>query len=331
MRSRFARTRFLLLLPLVALVLASCGDDDDANATEDAEPAAAVEVSDDRSDWPEKIVFAAVPSEQNERLQESYQATIDILEAELGVTIEFFQAADYAGVIEAMIAKKVDVAQFGPFSYVIAKANGAEIEPIGAMVSEKGGEPGYQSYGITQSSNAEIDGLEDFAGRKVCFVDPGSTSGFLYPSAGLLAANIDPESGVKGIFAGGHDASAISVAKGDCEAGFAFDAMVDTELIEAGDIKAGDLKVVWKSEIIAGSPAAVRTDLPASLVEAIKTAFVEKVNIDYAVESGVCAAADDCSFSDEGNYGYVAVEDSYFDGVRKVCEITKSAKCEGVG
>lgn len=315
----------VLALMAVALLGAACGGDDS-----DGDPAASEGKAGPASERPEKIVFAAVPSEQSSQLQASYQPTLDILTEELGVEIEFFQAADYAGVIEAMIAGNVDLAQFGPFSYVIAKDNGANIEPVAAMLDEPGGEPGYQSYGITQGDNAQIDGLEDFAGKKVCFVDPGSTSGFLYPSAGLLDVGIDPETGVEPIFAGGHDASAISVANGDCEAGFAFDAMVETELIKAGDIEEGDLKTVWKSEVIAGSPVAVNLSLPADLVAEIKTVFTEKVNVDHAVESGACDSKDDCSLSDEGNWGYVQVDDAFYNGVRKVCEITKAASCEGV-
>lgn len=321
-----------VLLAVLSLVAAACGgggEATDASGT-DTESAAVTDAG-ASGEWPDSLVFAAVPAEQNERLQESYKTTIDILESELGLDIEFFQAADYAGVIEAMIAGRVDLAQFGPFSYVIAKGNGANIEAIASMVSEPGAEPGYQSYAITQADNAEIDGLEDFTGKKVCFVDPSSTSGYLYPSAGLLEEGIDPEKDVQGVFAGGHDASAISVANGDCEAGFAFDTMVDKELIESGDLQEGDLKVVWKSEVIAGSPVAINLDLPEDLRQEIAELFVENVNTDWAVENGYCESAENCSFSDEGNYGYAAVDDSFFDGVRKVCEVTKSAQCEGVG
>ncbi|MGH8934258.1 MAG: phosphate/phosphite/phosphonate ABC transporter substrate-binding protein [Egibacteraceae bacterium] len=283
-----------------------------------------------REGWPDTLIFAAVPSEQSQSLESRFEATIAILESELGVDIEFFQAADYAGVIEAMIAERVDVAQFGPFSYVIAKANGADITPVAGALDGPGEEPGYQSYGITQGDNAEVDGLEDFAGRRVCFVDPGSTSGFLYPSAGLLQAGIDPETGIEPVFAGGHDASALSVANGDCEVGFAFDDMVDMRLIETGDLQEGDLKVVWRSEVIAGSPVAVRNSLPEDLRQAIATTVVEKANVDWAVENGFCESADSCSLSDEDNWGYAAVDDAFYDGVRMVCEVTKSAECEGV-
>ncbi len=284
-----------------------------------------------RADWPAKLVFAAVPAEQNERLKESYQLSLDILNDELGIDIEFFQAADYAGVIEAMIADRVDIAQFGPFSYVIAVGNGAKTEAIAAGIDTADGVPGYQSYGITSSRNADVASLKDFKGRKVCFVDPSSTSGFLYPSAGLLDAGIDPKKDVEPVFAGAHDASAISVKNGDCEVGFAFDDMVDVELIESRDLKKGDLKVVWKSDVIPGSPIAIRTGLPASLRDAIRKAVLEKTNVDYAVKTGLCKSADDCTFSDEGFWGYKAVDDAFYDGVRKVCEVTKSAECEGVG
>lgn len=282
----------------------------------------------DRADWPETLTLAAVPSEESTALEASYQNIITVLEEDLGVTVEFFQATDYAGVIEAMIAGDVDVAQFGPFSYVIAMANGAEIAPIGALVDAPEAEPGYQSYGIALADNGEINSLEDFAGQNVCFVDPGSTSGFLYPSAGLLEAGIDPETGVTPVFAGGHDASVLSVANGDCDAGFAFDAMVTTTLIESGDIEEGQIKVVWESEVIAGSPIAVLTTLPQSLQDEISRIVLEQANVDALVERGICTDVDSCEVTDEEDtWGFVAVDDAFYDGVRAVCEATQAEAC----
>jgi phosphonate transport system substrate-binding protein len=292
--------RAVAMLLLLVLFAGACGDDQEGSAAgTGGQPARAG----DRADWPDNIVFAAVPAEQSTSLEGSYDTTIKILERELEVDVEFFQAADYGGVIEGMIAGNVDVAQFGPFSYVVAKGNGADIEPLAAVIKTKETPPGYQSYGITRAGNPQVNGLRDFAGKKVCFVDPSSTSGFLYPSAGLLAAGIDPEKGVQGVFAGGHDASAISVANGDCEAGFAFDTMVDKQLIDKGDLKPGQLKVVWKSEVIAGSPVAVRTALPESFRTALADTLLTKANADWATAQGLCPGGE-CNFSDEGNWGY---------------------------
>jgi phosphonate transport system substrate-binding protein len=354
MRSSRTKTplgSFLKLMAIFAalfLVAAACSDDDggdDADGTDEPVEVQGDEASaegessgDDQADWPDKIVFAAVPSEESSALEQSYGPIIAVLEDELGVEIEFFQASDYAGVIEGMIAGNVDLAQFGPFSYVIAEANGAAIRPVGAMVDAPEEEPGYQSFGITQGDNDEINAIEDFAGHTVCFVDPGSTSGFLYPSAGLIEADIDPDADVTPTFAGGHDASAISVANGDCEAGFAFDSMVTELLIEDGTIQEGDLKVVWESEVIAGSPLAVRTELPQSLLDEIDRIIVELANNDYLLENGYCGDPDDaelrergCELTDEAVWGYVAVDDTFYDGVRAVCAATRAESCEGVG
>ncbi len=342
---RPARLRATLLavaaLPLLAV---ACGDDSDSDAaaaeettvetttaaTAVAETAATVAatttVADPKADWPDKLVVGAVPSEESTALQESYANLLSVLEDELGVEVEFFQATDYAGIIEAQIAGKVDLAQYGPFSYVLAKNNGANIDPVGAIVDAPDEEPGYQSYGIAKGDNASVTELADFAGKSVCFVDPGSTSGFLYPSAGLLELGIDPETGVNPVFAGGHDASALSVANGDCEVGFAFDAMVDG-LVD-GQLAEGDLKVVWKSEVIAGSPLAMSLELPESMQEAIRTSVLEKANRDALLEAGYCDTAENCGLTDENAWGWVPVDDSFYDGVRAVCEATKSERCD---
>jgi len=282
----------------------------------------------DRTDWPDTLTLAAVPSEESTSLEESYATVIQVLEEDLGIEIEFFQATDYAGVIEAMISGDVDIANFGPFSYVIAVANGAEIAPIGAIVDAPDAEPGYQSYGIAGADNDEINSLEDFAGRNICFVDPGSTSGFLYPSAGLLDVGIDPETDVTPVFAGGHDASVISVKNGDCDAGFAYDSMVTQQLIDSGDIEEGEIKVVWESAVIAGSPIAVLTALPQSLQDEISRIIIDEVNIDALVERGVCTDAETCTINDdEDSWGYVVVDDAFYDGVRAVCETTQAEAC----
>lgn len=278
--------------------------------------------------WPDKIVFGAVPSEESSSLVESYEKIIEVLEKELGLEVEFFQATDYAGIIEGQVSGRVDLAQYGPFSYVLAGFRGAELEVAGVMTDGPDVEPGYQSYLVARGNDSSINDIADVAGKIVCFVDPASTSGFLYPSEGLLSAGIDPETGITPVFAGGHDASALAVANGDCDAGFAFDAMIDKNLIESGDIKEGDLKTVWKSEVIAGSPLAMQSGLPQSLKDEIIRVITQEANVDALVASGICDSVENCGLTDEKVWGYVTKPDSFYDGVRQVCEVTGSPKCQ---
>lgn len=326
---KLTRGRFIAGVAAAVLLLAACGSDSDTAVEDTAADEVPTEVEGiDKTGWPEKLVVGAVPSEESSALVQSYQPLINALKEELGLEVEFFQATDYAGIIEAQVANRVDLAQYGPFAYVLAKTRGAEIDVAGVMTDGPDIEPGYQSYGIARGDNDEINSITDFAGKKVCYVDPGSTSGYLYPIQGLIVNNIDPETGVTPVFAGGHDASVLSVKNGDCDAGFAFDAMVDKNLIEAGQLAEGEIKTVWKSEVIAGSPLAYRTALPESLVKEIKRVVLEIVNADNLIATGKCASIEDCGLTDENVWGWVAKDDSFFDGVRAVCEATKSTKCQ---
>jgi phosphonate transport system substrate-binding protein len=366
-------------LAVIVLLAAACGDDDEGSAAADpgdevaddaaeddaGEDAAAEDdaveddaaadtggdtVADERpADWPTSIVFGAVPAEAASSLEADFATTQAILKDELGLDeIEFFQASDYAGVIEGIIAGRVQVAQFGGFSYVIATGNGADVSVAGVMTDGPDIEPGYRSYAIVQPGS-DIRSIEDFAGRTVCFVDPGSTSGFLFPSEGLLAVGLDPSETSTDIiptFAGGHDASAISVANGDCDAGFAYDSMITAQLIESGDITGvidsvedeninpdeANLEIIWKSQVISGAPMAISNELPASFVEAFQEVVTTKVNEDWAIENGYCSGTpeeNDCSFADEEDtWGFVAKDDSFYDGIRQVCDITGASQCQ---
>lgn len=272
---------------------------------------------------PDTLVFAAVPSEETGGLQQSYQPMLDMLAKQTGKKIEFRQATNYTAVIEGQIAGNIHIAQFGPFSYVLARNNGAKITPIGAQI-DKNEPPSYVSYGIVKAGSPITD-LAGFAGKKVCFVDPASTSGFLYPSAGLLGLGIDPKSGISPVFAGGHDASVLEVKAGRCEAGFAFDNMVDRQLIEKGQLTAGEVTTVWKSEPIPSSPLAILDTLSPELRASITDAVVNKANSDYLLANNFCTG--ECTIGDEDKYGYVAVDDAFYDPIRKVCETTKTEKC----
>ncbi|GAA4204152.1 phosphate/phosphite/phosphonate ABC transporter substrate-binding protein [Streptosporangium oxazolinicum] len=283
---------------------------------------------------PETLVLAAIPAENSTDLKAGYEPLIKLLEKETGATVEFKQASDYAGVVEGMIAGNVDIAFFGPFAYVIATTNGAKIQPLGAVTAAKGQPAGYHSYGLTQGSNTAINDLKDFAGKSVCFVDPGSTSGFLYPSAGLISAGVikssveaDLTAGLKPVYAGGHDASALAIKNGDCEAGFAMESMVDKTLPEKGELKAGDLKQVWKSETIAGSLFAARTDLGPAALATLTQVMTKKANADHLLSQRLCEG--ECLITDEDAWGVVPAADADYDGVREVCAVTKSDKCKG--
>jgi phosphonate transport system substrate-binding protein len=273
---------------------------------------------------PDVLVFAAVPAEESSSLQESYAPVIAMLEAETGKQVEFRQATDYAAVIEGQLAGQVHIAQYGPLSFVLAQTKGAQVTPVGAYVDAPGDNPGYTSYGITRPDSG-ITSLDGFAGRTVCFVEPNSTSGYLYPSAGLIEAGIDPAAGITPVYAGSHDAAVLEVQAGRCDAGFAFDSMVDSQLVESGAITPGEIATVWRSPTIPGSPVAISDLLAPELRSSLATAFQEKGNSDYLRANGFCEG--DCPIGDEDSWGYAAVDNAFYDPIRQVCATTRNQNC----
>lgn len=272
----------------------------------------------------DEIVFAAVPSEESQSLQQSYDPLVKLLERETGRPVRFQNVTNYAAVIEGMRAGQIQLAAFGPFSYVLARQQGVRVSPVGAPIEEPGAQPGYVSYGVAPAGSP-VRSLADFRGRTVCFVDPNSTSGYLYPSAGLLENGIDPRTGVRPIFAGGHDASALAVANGQCEAGFAFDTIVDTTLIESGQLQPGRLATLWRSPTIPGAPVAMSDDLPQDVRDRVTNAFATMVNADYLRANGFCQG--ECPIGDDDAVAYVPVDDAFYNGVRDVCAVTRDPAC----
>jgi phosphonate transport system substrate-binding protein len=89
---------------------------------------------------------------------------------------------------------------------------------------------------------------------------------------------------------------------------------------------------VWKSQTIAGAPMAISNALPADFVAAFQEVVTTKVNAEWAIANDYCAGTieeNDCSFTDEdGTWGFVTKDDSFYDGIRQVCAITGASKCE---
>ena len=117
----------------------------------------------------------------------------------------------------------------------------------------------------------------------------------------------------------------LEVKAGRWDAGFAFDSMVDTQLIEKGQLAPGEITTVWKSETIPGSPVAIADSLSPELHAKLADAFANKANSDYLLANQFCTGA--CKLGDEGVWGYGAVDNAFYDPIRKVCETTKNKNC----
>ena len=223
------------------------------------------------------LKIGLIPTEDQIEMLQKFGPVQEYLETELGMKIETFTATDYTSVIEAMRADKIDVAFFGPFSYVLA-AEQAEAEAIVTGGTETGDVATYHSCIVTHPDSG-ITCIDDLLANAseitFSFVDPASTSGNLIPRGYLLSMGVDPDTDFKTcMFAGGHDASGLAVKSGNVDAGAMYDIRYN-RLTESGAATPEDLIVIWTSDPIPKSPIAVRGDLDPRLKKRIQQAFVD--------------------------------------------------------
>ena len=283
------------------------------------------------SEWPDPFVFAIIPQEDNTDLVPQESVQLAYLIEELGLNVEYHLATSYAATIEAQRSGKAHMATYGPFSYVLAKDSGVDLVPFVTKASSPNDQAGYYSV-ASVLADSDIETLEDVKGGTVCFVDPGSTSGYLFPSAGLLAAGIDPEGDdITPIFAGGHDASVLALADGQCDLAFSTDNMAETQLIESGQLEAGTIKQIWQSELIPADPMTLTGSVPDDLKELLLDTYLNVFNVDAMTEAGTCDTSEGTEYCGLGtSWGYMEVDDSVYDGVRAVCDITESEACAAI-
>ncbi len=246
-----------------------------------------------------------IPSEDSRAMLAQSKDILDALEKNLGTKVQGFVATDYNGVIEAMRAKHIDVAYLGPFSYVLATT----VTPVEAFViaeTKKAGRTFYHSQIITLASSG-IKTLDDLKGRNFAFVDPASTSGYVFPLAGLIKAGMEPRRDFKNvIFTGAHDANAVAVANGKVDAATIADRILDAAIAK-GHIKAEQIHVVWRSAPIPESPMVWRRDLSDELKARVKAAFL---------------AIRDMNWSDQGALnGFKETNDAAYDVIREAAKL----------
>ena len=260
------------------------------------------------------LVFGVVPDSVD--TETNYQPLMDYIAAETGKTVEYHESTDYAALIEAAVAGKIDVASFSGFTYVTATNNGAALTPISSIITEEGQEPGYFSQAIVPKGS-DITDLAGFEGKKVCFVDPSSTSGYLFPSYNLLNEGIDPEADVTPVFAGKHDVSVTKTGEGvECDAGFAEDSEVE---------KSDKVEVIAET-MVPGAPIVMSNTLPAELQTQL-TEILSEVTIDEIIAAGIDSADSDGFRS--VFFATSPVDDAYYDTIRDICEKTNAEQCQG--
>lgn len=258
-----------------------------------------------------ELVFAVVPAENASGLTERMAPFNAYLSKELGVKVTLRIANDYAAVIEGQRAGQIHLGYYGPSSYVRAHTvtNGG-VEPFVTTINSDGS-IGYYSV-LYVKANSTAASIQDLKGKNLCLVDPNSTSGNNVPRFAMSRMGIaNPDQHfARVVYAGSHENAITAVAQGTCDAAFNWwNSEQDSNfsrMVNKGMVRNEDFKIIFKSDLIAGSPYAWLTSLPADAKAAILKAFIEAPQKDKAAFDRL-SDGKDLGFKQVSHQDYVPV------------------------
>ena len=218
----------------------------------------------------EKVIkMGFVPLKNSEKLVEDLKPISDYLTERLGVKVEAFTASNYIGVVEGLGSGSVDFGIIPPFSSLLAQKQ-SNAKPI---LTSKGktGKPGYTAE-LYVRKDSGIKSLQDVKGKKVAFVDPSSSSGYIYPGAMLVNAGLNLDKDISYQFSGGHDKSLQLLLNKDVDVIATFDGVEDRYAKDFPQAKT-DIQKLATSDMIPGVMVTTSGKMDKELQEKLEKAL----------------------------------------------------------
>lgn len=284
-----------------------------------------------------KLTIGFVPSSDAAGISTKVKPMSDFLTKELGIEVDTYVGTSFMATVEGMGSKKVDVAFLNPLSYVMAHG---EYDVKLLLKTLRNGSATYRAQ-LTVRKDSGIpacDAAKDAScketfnalkGKNLAFVEPASTSGYLFPASFMMNNGIDIKEGAffaKTTMLGSHDNAIKAVYNKEYDASWTFEDARDNLLkMNLADAKDVLLQAAFTTPI-PNDTISVRQGLPADLEAKLKDAFHKFVK----TEEGLKVLKDLYSitgFTDGADADYKVVKDMAANmGVDIKAEISKPAK-----
>lgn len=192
----------------------------------------------------------------------------------VGRPVRVTVASDYAAVIEALRNRTADLAFVHPAGYVLANRE-AKARIVARNLWH--GKATFTARLYVRKESG-LKSLEELRGRTIAFVDPASSSGYIYPMVMLiqrgLVRNRDPKTFFREVvFAGSHDAAMRALLNGHVDAIASFDMAREQYLKDPAERE----RVAWVAETppIPEAGVAAREGLDAATFARVRDALVQ--------------------------------------------------------
>lgn len=216
----------------------------------------------------------SVQPTQNKAEQEQMIAPLDAhLEKVLGQKVDFLIAKDYKDSVDMLVDGRANAAYVGVVSYFEALERGVQVKPLVAPIDQYTARPWYRSC-IIVAADSPIKTLADLKGKRVAFVNRSSTSGYLMPLAALKQLGIDPDRDfAQVLFGGTHEQTEALLGKNGVNA-IATNLAFYNKWKQQGKLTSQDSRLLWESTPVPHASVLVSQNLPLSLIEKLKEAFL---------------------------------------------------------
>lgn len=216
------------------------------------------------------IKFHLVPAVDAKVLTDNSKVLKEYLEAHTPYKFQITIPQNFVAVVESFGTHRADVAAINTYGYYMAhKKYGAEAR----LTVIRYGSATYQSQFLARA-DGKIKTLKDLNGKKVAFVDPASTSGYLLPLKTLKDLKVEPK---ETVFAMKHDSVVTMIYQGQVDAGATYYSPPQNGQIEDArrlvktqypDVEQ-KVKIIELSEPIPNDPIAFRKEMPEEMKEKI--------------------------------------------------------------
>ena len=242
--------RAIALVLSFSLLAVACGSSSDS-ATGPPEESADEFVDDSSGAETRVLRVGAIPDQEPERLQRTYDLLATYLEEEIdGLSVEYVPVTEYSSAVTGFSVGDLDAVWFGGLTGVQARL---EVEGSNA-IAQRDIDEEFTSVFIARADSGieplnRTPDLASLAGRSFTFGSESSTSGRLMPQSFLNDAGIDPATDFAGQpgFSGSHDATIEVVTAGSFEVGVLNSQVWDARVAE-GAVDTDEVIEIFRTE-----------------------------------------------------------------------------------
>lgn len=209
-----------------------------------------------------------LPAQSKEITIQRFTPFLNYLSKATGQKTELIIPESYEELLKFFGDKKVDLAQFGGFTFVKAYFH-FRAQPLAMSKSDQ-----YYSSAFIVRADNHANSISDFKGKKFSFGSQLSTSGHLMPRDHMQKAGITPEEYFEEIkYSGKHDLTAQWVRDSIVDIGSASHAIVQ-QMFTDGRLNKDEIRIIDQTIPFADRPWAVQQSMDHEQFQKILNAFL---------------------------------------------------------